>query len=438
MTYRCSSSSSIKARGVSLTAQAKHISKERQTLDPLEVRRDFPIFQRRIHGKPLAYLDNAATTQRPRQVIDALKHFYEQMNANVHRAVHTLSHEASVEYEEAHKKVARFVNARSWREIIFTRNATEAMNLVAYGWGLWNLKPGDEVVLTIMEHHSNIVPWFMLRERVGIVLKFVDVDERGRLRLDELRESITSKTRLVGVIHASNVLGTVNPAGEIIEEAKRVEALTLIDAAQSTPHLPIDVRKLDCDFLAASGHKMLGPTGTGFLYAKRELLEQMEPFLRGGDMISTVTLEGAAWNELPWKYEAGTPSIADGIGLGVAADYLSALGMESVYAHERRLLEYALDKLLGMQGITVYGPHDCDDRLGVISFNVEGLHPHDLAGILDEEGIAVRSGHHCAQPLMKRLGMDNTARASFYIYNTEDEIDRLIEGIEKAKRLFRV
>ena len=407
-------------------------------LDPLKVREDFPIFQRKIHGKPLIYLDNAATTQRPRPVIEALERFYTRMNANVHRAVHTLSHEASVAYEEAHKKVARFINARSWREIIFTRNATEALNLVMYGWGLWELEEGDEIVLTIMEHHSNLVPWMLLRERRGVVLKFVDVDEQGRLKLDEFKRLLSPRTKLVGVIHASNVLGTINPLPEIVEAAHRVGARVVVDAAQSAPHLPLDVRALDCDFLAASGHKMLGPTGTGFLYGKRELLERMEPFLRGGDMISSVTLEGATWNELPWKFEAGTPSIADGIALGVAVDYLMDLGLENVYAHERRLLEYALERLLKLEGVVVYGPHDPEDRLGVISFNVEGVHPHDLASVLDEEGIAVRSGHHCAQPLMRRLGMDNTARASFYIYNTEDEVDRLIEGIQRAKRLFRV
>ncbi len=407
-------------------------------LDPLKVREDFPIFQRKIHGKPLIYLDNAATTQRPRPVIEALERFYTRMNANVHRAVHTLSHEASVAYEEAHKKVARFINARSWREIIFTRNATEALNLVMYGWGLWELEEGDEIVLTIMEHHSNLVPWMLLRERRGVVLKFIDVDEQGRLKLDEFKRLLSPRTKLVGVIHASNVLGTINPLPEIVEAAHRVGARVVVDAAQSAPHLPLDVRALDCDFLAASGHKMLGPTGTGFLYGKRELLERMEPFLRGGDMISSVTLEGATWNELPWKFEAGTPSIADGIALGVAVDYLMDLGLENVYAHERRLLEYALERLLKLEGVVVYGPHDPEDRLGVISFNVEGVHPHDLASVLDEEGIAVRSGHHCAQPLMRRLGMDNTARASFYIYNTEDEVDRLIEGIQRAKRLFRV
>lgn len=419
-------------------AQTRQISKAPAVLDPIEIRGDFPILQRLIHGKPLIYLDNAATTQRPRPVIDAVKNFYEQTNANVHRAVHTLSHEASVAYEEAHKKVAKFIKARSWREIVFTRNATEALNLVAYGWGLWNLKAGDEVVITIMEHHSDIVPWFMLREKQGVTVRFVDVDENGHLRLDQLKEAITRKTKLVGVIHASNVLGTINPVREIVEEAKRVGALTLIDAAQSIPHMPIDVQELDCDFLAASGHKMLGPTGSGFLYGKREVLEPMEPFLRGGDMISTVTLEGATWNELPWKYEAGSPSVADGIGLGAAVDYLSALGMEAVYQHEHKLLEYALERLLSLEGVTIYGPHDSENRLAVISFNVDGVHPHDLAGILDEDGIAVRSGHHCAQPLMNRLGMDNTARASFYIYNTEDEIDRLVDGIKKAKLIFKV
>jgi cysteine desulfurase/selenocysteine lyase len=419
-------------------AQIKQTARVAASLDPLEIRRDFPIFQRLVHGKPLIYLDNAATTQKPRQVIEAVQRFYEQMNANVHRAVHTLSHEASVAYEEAHKKVARFIQARSWREIVFTRNATEALNIVAYGWGLWNLKAGDEVVVTIMEHHSDIVPWFMLRDKHGVIVKFIDVDDRGRLRLDQLKEAITPRTKLVGMIHASNVLGTINPVREIMAEAKRVGALTVVDAAQSIPHMPIDVQELDCDFLAASGHKMLGPIGSGFLYAKREVLEQMEPFLRGGDMISTVTLEGATWNELPWKYEAGTPSVADGIGLGVAVEYLSHLGMSAVFQHERKLLEYALEKLLGLEGVTVYGPHDCENRLAVVSFNVNGVHPHDLAGILDEDGIAVRSGHHCAQPLMRRLGMDNTARASFYIYNTEDEIDALVDGIQKAKLIFKV
>ena len=402
------------------------------------IRKDFPIFERRVHGKSLIYLDNAATSQKPRCVIETVKKFYESTNANVHRAVHTLSHEASVLYEEAHKKAAQFVNAKSWREIIFTRNATEAINLVAYGWGLWNLKEGDEVLITLMEHHSDIVPWLMLRRRKNITLKFLGVDENGRLKLEQLSKLLTPRTKLVGVVHASNVLGTVNPVAELASEAKKVGALVLVDAAQSAPHIPIDVQTLNCDFLAASGHKMLGPTGIGFLYAKRELLEQMEPFLHGGDMISTVTTEGATWNELPWKYEAGTPNIADGIALGVAIDYLQGLGMENIYKHEQKLCEYALEKLSEVNGIEIYGPKDACDRLAVISFNVKGVHPHDLASILDDEGIAVRSGHHCAQPLMRQLGMDNTARASFYIYNTEDEVDALVSALEKAKKIFGV
>lgn len=416
-------------------AQAQKTAKVCKELDPREIRKDFPIFERRLHGKPLIYLDNAATSQKPRCVIEAIKKFYESTNANVHRAVHTISQEASVLYEDAHKKAAQFVNAKSWREIIFTRNATEAINLVAYGWGLWNLKEGDEVLITLMEHHSNIVPWLMLKRRRNITLKFLDVDEKGRLKLDQLSKLLTPKTKLVGVVHASNVLGTINPVAEIACEAKKVGALVFVDAAQSAPHIPIDVRELNCDFLAVSGHKMLGPTGIGFLYAKRELLEQMEPFLYGGDMISTVTTEGATWNELPWKYEAGTPNIADGIALGVAIDYLQQLGMENVYRHEQKLCEYALEELSKVGGIEIYGPKGTSDRLAVIPFNLKGVHPHDLASILDEEGIAVRSGHHCAQPLMRRLNMDNTARASFYIYNTEDEVDALVSALEKAKKI---
>ena len=407
-----------------------------KTLDPRVLRRDFPIFTRTVHEKPLIYLDNAATSQRPQVVIDAITDYYRRYNANVHRAVHTLSHEASVAYEEAHKKAARFVNARSWREIVFTRNATEAINLVAYAWGLYNLQPGDEVLVTIMEHHSNLVPWQMLRELKKIQLTFLDVTDEGRLNLAELPKLLTRRTKLVGIIYASNVLGTINPVGEIIEEAKRVGAVTVIDAAQAAPHIPIDVQALNCDFLAVSGHKMLGPTGIGFLYGRRELLESMHPFLHGGDMISTVTTESVTFNDLPWKFEAGTPNIAGGIGLGAAIEYLAALGLENVYAHEQKLLEYALDKLLQIDGLEIYGPKDIQDRLAVISFNLQGVHPHDVAGILDEAGIAIRSGHHCAQPLMKRLGMDNTARASFYIYNSEDDVDALVDALKTAQKLF--
>ncbi len=405
-----------------------------KTLDPHALRRDFPIFGRTVHGKPLIYLDNAATTQRPQAVIDAVTEYYRRYNANVHRAVHTLSHEASVAYEEAHKKAAKFINARSWREIVFTRNATEALNLVAYAWGLHTLRPGDEVLVTIMEHHSDIVPWQMLRELKKIQLTFLDVTDEGRLKLDDLAKLLTERTKLVGVIYASNVLGTINPVREIIEEAKRVGAVTVVDAAQAAPHIPIDVQALGCDFLAVSGHKMLGPTGIGFLYGRRELLESMHPFLHGGDMIATVTTESVTFNELPWKFEAGTPHIAGGIGLGAAIDYLLAL--ENVYAHEQKILAYALEKLLQIEGLEIYGPKDTKDRLAVISFNLKGVHPHDVASILDEAGIAVRSGHHCAQPLMKRLGMDNTARASFYIYNSEEDVDALVEALKTAQKLF--
>lgn len=407
-------------------------------IDPQTIRRDFPIFERTVHDNPLIYLDNAATTQRPQPVIDAVRHSYERQNANVHRAVHTLSYEASVAFENAHKKVARFVNADSWREIVFTRNATEGLNLVAYAWGMANLNEGDEIVLTLMEHHSDIVPWQMLRDHKGVKLTFVDVDENGRLEMDEFKDALNENVKLVGLIQASNVLGTINPVADMVEMAHDVGAVAVVDAAQSAPHIPVDVQDLGCDFLAASGHKMLGPSGTGFLYGRSQLLEEMQPFLRGGDMISTVTTEGSTWNELPWKFEAGTPDVGGGIGLGEAADYLLDLGLDNVYAHEQELVEYALDKMLALDGVTVYGPHDSDNRLAVISFNVDGVHPHDLASILDGQGIAVRSGHHCAQPLMARLGMDNTARASFYIYNDHDEVDKLIDGVRKAKQLFQV
>jgi cysteine desulfurase/selenocysteine lyase len=406
-------------------------------LDRDKIRADFPILNRMVNGKPLAYLDNASTTQKPQQVIDTISDYYAHMNANVHRGVHTLSYESSIEYENAHKKVASFINAKSWREIVFTRNATEAMNLVAFGWGLWNLEPGDEIVISIMEHHAGIVPWFLLRERNKAVIKFVDVDEDGRLDMEKYKQAITPKTKIVGIIHTSNVLGTINPIKEMVAIAKEAGAITVVDAAQGVPHLAVDVQDLDCDFLAAAGHKMLGPSGTGFLYGKRDLLEKTEPFMRGGAMISTVTTEEATWNELPWKFEAGTPSIADGIALGTAVDYLTELGMDKVYQHEIELCGLALEKLLSLQGITVFGPHDIENRMGVISFNADGVHPHDLAGVLDEEGIAVRSGHHCAQPLMKRLGMDHTVRASFYLYNTKDDIDRLIAGVEKAIKIYK-
>ncbi len=415
------------------------MSDANREIDPGEIRGDFPVLQRRIQGRPLAYLDNAATAQRPRQVISAVREFYEKKNANVHRAVHTLGYEASVAYEEAHRKVAEFVGAAGPEEIAFTPNATEALNLVAYAFGLWELRQGDEVLLTVAEHHSNLVPWQALRRLKGIKLKFLDVDDRGRLKLEELPRLLSERTKLVGIVHASNVLGTINPVAEVAREAHRLGAVVLVDGAQSVPHLPLDVAELGCDFLAASGHKMLGPTGTGFLYAKRALLEELEPFLYGGSMIETVTLEGATWNRLPWKFEAGTANIAGGIGLAAAIDYLEGLGMEGVYRHEHRLLEYAWERLSQIEGLKLYGPApDEADRLGIIAFNLEGVHPHDVAMVLDGEGIAVRSGHHCAQPLMARLGMDFAVRASFYIYNTEEEVDRLASALQRAREAFKV
>jgi cysteine desulfurase / selenocysteine lyase len=404
-------------------------------IDLEKIRSDFPILKRIVNGNPIIYFDNAATTQRPQQVIDAVKNFYEKMNANIHRAVHTLSYEATIAYEEAHKKVAKFINAKSWREIIFTRNATEAVNLVAYAWGLQNLNEDDEIVITIMEHHSNIVPWQFLKKIKGVKLKFVDITDEGYLKVEEFEKLITEKTKLVGVVHASNVLGTINPVKEITQIAKSRGCYVLIDGAQSTPHIKVDVQDIGCDFFVASGHKMLGPTGIGFLYARREILEEMNPFLYGGDMISTVTTEGATWNELPWKFEAGTPNVAGGIGLGAAVDYLQNIGMDKVFEHEKELLNYAFEKMREIPDIEIYGPRK--DRLGVISFNIKGIHPHDVAGVLDQNGIAVRSGNHCTQPLLARLGVENTVRASFYIYNTFDEIDKFVEALKKAVKIFK-
>lgn len=404
--------------------------------DVRKVREDFPILTRKVHGRPLVYMDNAATTQRPAPVVEAMVRYLTQYNANIHRAIHTLGYESTVAYEEAHKKVARWINAKSWREIVFVRNATEALNLVALSWGQANLRAGDEVVVTLMEHHSNLVPWQMLRDRLGVVLKVIPVTPQGLLDLDAARKLITPRTRLVGMVHASNVLGAVNDVAKVRRLAREQGALFLLDGAQSVPHMPVDVQELDCDFFAASGHKMLGPTGIGFLYAKRALLEAMPPFLTGGDMISTVTLEGATWNELPWKFEAGTSAIAEGIGLGAAVDYLSALGMENVLRYEEELHDYALERLKNIDGLTLYGHPPSHPCLAVFSFNLAGAHPHDAANLLDRYGIAVRSGHHCAQPLMAFLGMDNTLRASLYLYNTKEEVDLLVEALGEVQRLF--
>lgn len=401
-----------------------------------EIRNDFPIFSRKVNGKPLIYLDNAATSQKPRRVIDGLKSYYENNNSNIHRGVHTLSYESTVMYEDAHKKVAGFIGASDWKEIVFTRNATESLNLIAYCWGLHNLEKGDEVLISIMEHHSNIVPWQMLCQARGIVLKFIDVDEKGNLDLESFERLLTDKTRVVSIIHVSNVLGVVNPINYISKKAREREAILIIDAAQSVPHINLNVKELDCDFLVASGHKMLGPTGIGFLYGKKALLESMEPFLFGGDMISTVTKEKSTWNELPWKYEAGTPNIAGGIGLGLAIDYLENIGLEQIEEHESELLDYTLNNLKELPWLEIYTPLE-GQRVAVVSFNVKGVHPHDVAGVMDEDGIAVRSGHHCTQPLMRRLNIENALRASFYLYNTKEEIDQFLISLKRAYKIFK-
>ncbi|MEM7008361.1 MAG: cysteine desulfurase [Thermodesulfobacteriota bacterium] len=410
--------------------------KDNIMFDPNILKEDFPVFKREVNGKPLVYLDNAATTQKPKSVIDCIDNYYRKHNSNIHRGVHTLSYESTVMYEDAHKKVAEFIGADKWSEIIFTRNATESLNLLAYGWGLHSLKEGDEVLITIMEHHSNIVPWQMLRDVAGIKINIVGVDSSGELKIDELTSLLTEKTKLVSIIHASNVLGTINPIKEIIEQAKKVGALVCVDAAQSVPHLPIDVKELGCDFLVASGHKMLGPTGIGFIYGREDLLETMEPFMYGGDMIEKVTCDKSTWNELPWKFEAGTPNIAGGIGLGAAVDYLEQVGLSNIIKHEEELLTYALEQMSEHDWIKIYGHKGSAQSVGVISFNVDGVHPHDVAGMLDEQGVAVRSGHHCAQPLMSELSMDYTARISFYLYNTKEEIDLCVDTLKKVKQIF--
>jgi len=404
-------------------------------LDVQRVRRDFPILTRTIHGRPLVYLDSGASSQRPLAVMDAVSHYEKTSHANIHRGVYVLSEEATAAYEQAHVRVAQLINA-DWDEVVFTRNTTEALNLVAYAWGLHTLRADDEVVITQMEHHSNIVPWQQMARRTGATVRYIRVDAQGHLDLEHAAALIGPRTKMVSVTHVSNVLGTINPVREIGELAHAHGALLCVDGAQSIPHMPIDVRALGCDFFAFSGHKMLGPTGIGGLYGKRQILEQMEPFLYGGDMISEVTFEGAQWNELPWKFEAGTPAIAQGVGLAVAVEYLQGLGLDAVQAHEHALVQYALERLQQMRDIEIYGPA-ADQRGGVVSFNLSGAHPHDMASILDQYGVAIRAGHHCAMPLMQVLGINGTCRASFYVYNSVDEIDVLVEAIGEARRILQ-
>lgn len=399
------------------------------------IRADFPILQRTVKDHPLAYLDNAASSQKPLAVLQAMDDYYRHTNANVHRGVHTLSEEATKLYEGARGRIGRFINAGSSKEIIFTRNATEAINLVAYSWGLDNLGPGDEVLITEMEHHANIVPWQLVCQRTGATLRYIPIDARGDLRLDLLDELLTERTRLFAFVAMSNVLGTINPTAQLVARAHTVGALALVDGAQSVPHMPVDVQALDCDFLVFSGHKMCGPTGIGVLYGRRDLLEQMPPFMGGGDMIREVHMDGSRWNSLPWKFEAGTPAIAEAIGLGAAVDYLSELGMPWVREQEHALVNYAVEKLSQVEGLRIIGP-DGDQRGGVVAFTLDDIHPHDIAAILDSEGIAIRAGHHCAQPIHDHFGIVATARASFYFYNTFEEVDRLVAAMEKVQSVF--
>jgi len=405
-------------------------------LDVARIREDFPILAREVYGKPLVYLDNAATSQKPRQVIEALVRYYENHNANIHRAVHFLGEEATAAYEEARAKVARFINAPSPECIVFTRNTTEAINLVAYTWGRANLGADSEVLLTPLEHHSNIIPWQRLTAEKGASLRYLGLTAQQTLELDGLENLMDQRTRLLSVTQVSNAVGTINPVEKLTAEAHRNGTMVLVDGAQSVPHMPVDVQAMGCDFFAFSGHKMLGPTGVGVLYARPELLEEMEPFLGGGEMIKRVTFEDATWNDVPWKFEAGTPNIADVIGLGAAIDYLSGLGMENVRSHEVEVTEYALRRLRQMEEIIIYGPPDAADRGGVISFNYPDLHPHDVGTVLDRHGVAVRAGHHCAQPLMRHLGVSGTVRASFYVYNTLEEADVLMDALSQARAFF--
>jgi len=408
-----------------------------RTLDVQAIRADFPILSQSVNGKPLAFLDSAASSQKPLAVIEAMNEYYRTTHANVHRGVYTLSERATELYENARKKVARFIGAKSSREIIFTRNTTESINLVAQAWGRANLRPGDEILLTELEHHSNLVPWQLIARETGARIRYIPVDGQGVLQLDGLDTLLTERTKIVAFTQMSNMLGTITPAAEIVRRAKAAGALTLIDAAQGVPHLPTNVQELGCDFLAFSGHKMCGPTGIGVLYGRRELLEAMPPFLGGGDMIRRVTFEGAEWNELPWKFEAGTPAIAEGVGLGAAVDYLSGLGMDAVRAHEREIIAYALERLAEVPTVAIYGPMAPDIRGGVATFNLGDIHPHDVAAVLDAEGIAIRAGHHCAMPLHEKFGLTASSRASFYVYTIPEEIDRLVEGLYKARSIYK-
>ena len=400
------------------------------SLNVEKIRADFPIFK---NNPDLIFLDNASTTQKPQQVIDTLTHYYENYNSNIHRGIYTIAEKATAAYEETRDKVAAFIGTEDRQSIVFTRGTTESINLVASSWGQ-NLKPGDEVLITEMEHHSNIIPWQLICEKTGASLKYIPISEDGTLDLSNTGTYFTEKTKIVCVIHQSNVFGTINPIAEIVKMAHDVGALVLVDGAQSVPHHSVDVSKLGCDFFAFSGHKMMGPTGVGVLYTKPALLEEMNPFMGGGEMIREVSMEKSTWNDIPWKFEAGTPNIAQVIGMGAAIDYINEIGLQSIADYEKELLSYTKEKLQNIPGLSIYGK--AKEKGAVISFNIGKIHPHDVAHRLDTPGIAIRAGHHCAQPIMKRLSVPATNRASFYLYNTFEEIDSLIEGLTKTVDLF--
>ncbi len=404
------------------------------SLDVERIRQDFPILHQEINGNPLVYLDNAATSQKPKQVIEALDKYYQQDNANIHRGVHTLSERATADYEQARGKVRDFISAGSEKEIIFVRGATEGINLIAQSYGRTNLKPGDEIIISTMEHHSNIVPWQLLCEQTGAVLKIIPINDNGELIMEEFEKLLGPKTKIVSVVHISNALGTINPVQHIIDRAHEHNAVAIIDGAQAAPHADVDVQALDCDFYVFSGHKLFGPTGVGVLYGKTHLLEAMPPWQGGGDMIKMVSFEETMYADLPFKFEAGTPHIAGVIGLGAAIDYVNAIGLDAITAYEHDLLEYATAKASGVEGLRLIGT--AEKKVSILSFIMESIHPHDIGTILDHEGVAIRTGHHCAMPVMTHFNVPATARASFAFYNTFEEVDRLIEAIEKAKEVF--
>jgi cysteine desulfurase / selenocysteine lyase len=433
------SPNTAKAHVIEHPSSKKKLSPEelaRPVFDHKKIIADFPILKRPVHGKRLVYLDNGATSQKPECVIDALVGYYKNYNANVHRGIHTLAEEATSAYEATRTKVAQFLGGTDSRQVVFTKGTTESLNLVALGWGEHFLKQGDEILLTEMEHHANLVPWVMLARRKGLVLKHIPIDREGKLDLSRLDKLLTKKTKIVSVTHLSNVLGTINPVRQIADRAHEVGALMVVDGAQSAPHIPVNVEQTGADFYAFSAHKMLGPTGVGVLWGKMEALEKTEPHMGGGEMIKEVTLDSVTWNNVPWKFEAGTPNIADVVAFSNAIEYLMDLGMEKVRLHDLQLTQYTLEKMLELGHITIYGPPQPEDRAAVVTFNDNNIHPHDLSTILDHYGVAIRAGHHCAQPLMKILGTTATSRASFSVYNTTEDIDVLIESLREARKYF--